>query len=111
MTRFDRQLPALVGVAVLVATASCGGASDDDDGAATTPPVVSTFTSTTEAATTTVPPADDGFGALGILTLRPVITCEPRSRADDSLDQDVLPMLDGDGDCVVGPSTGTGAVF
>ncbi|MDJ0767391.1 MAG: protein translocase subunit SecD [Ilumatobacter sp.] len=46
----------------------------------------------------------------GIVTLRPVLTCNPGATADPSIGQTALPLLAG-GSCVVGPSDTTGEVF
>jgi preprotein translocase subunit SecD len=47
----------------------------------------------------------------GIVTLRPVIACGPGLQADEAAGQASLPRADGQGDCLVGATGGTGEVF
>ena len=55
--------------------------------------------------------AFDALQVSGIVTLRPVMSCDGLAVADPAAGQSTLPRADGLGTCVVGPSGGTGEVF
>ena len=55
--------------------------------------------------------AFDALQVSGIVTLRPVLSCDGLAVADPAAGQSTLPRADGLGTCVVGPSGGTGEVF
>lgn len=54
--------------------------------------------------------AFDALQVSGIVTLRPVISCDPGAVADESIGQEGLPNIDGS-TCVLGAAGGTGEVF
>ncbi len=99
----------LIALAIVtsVAAASCGGATPDDAAPSASPVVV-------DGESAAGAEADDSWDEAdgpGIVTLRPVVTCDPDVEPDEALDEAVLPHVDDRDPCVVGPPAGTGQVF
>ncbi len=106
----SRRLAWALGATVVLLTA-CGGSSPDDAdgtiGSESLLPATEAESARSIDADETWDP-DDGHGTV---TLRPVLTCEPGAEADEATGQAILPLVNDDESCVVGPPAGTGEVF
>lgn len=87
--------------------AACGGSSAGDADATDGP---ETMLPAAESESARSASEDEGQ-VPGIVTIHPVVTCEPGAQVDETVGEAALPRVNDDESCVVGPPAGTGEVF